>query len=424
LVKNPEEILRKSKVIVMPSLTDFSPNAVVEALNEGASIVVSKKTGSREMANSFFEHSDAVFESEIANVESLFGAMQSALKAYPKRKILPKLERDRNEPSLRLSNIQIIKRDFYPNLMGKNASINTPRVANEFEIVIPHFNQFDYLEELIENLIGQGVDKSRIIVIDDGSDKDCVPKVKKLQERFNLNVIYQTNKGLPATRNRGLELVTSPYVLFIDSDDLIELEYLEESIEILSTYKNVAAIGCWIDCFEENTETIGTFDAISPMSAYKNTLNTSSLVWKTEAIRSLGGFDKSMRQGYEDFDVACKALTSGYVIPVIDKPYFKYRVRPNSMYQSMHGNLHLKQVQKILMKNFANKPEVLSEALNFCLTNGNPTQITSIFAQSNASNFYTSPSSKLRSLGWRFPFLKSIWPKLPVRLRSLVLRYL
>ena len=96
-------------------------------------------------------------------------------------------------------------------------------------VVIPVYNVEQYLEECLESVTNQTLRDIEIICIDDGSEDnslEILEKYEKLDDR--IKVVSQENKGPGATRNLGINISKGKYLYFIDSDDYIELNALEE----------------------------------------------------------------------------------------------------------------------------------------------------------------------------------------------------
>lgn len=91
-------------------------------------------------------------------------------------------------------------------------------------IVVAAYNVEGYIEEALESLLSQPhVDAMKIIVVDDGSPDETCAAVEAMVERdggAHIQLIRQQNSGVSAARNRGLAAVTTPYVGFLDGDDI------------------------------------------------------------------------------------------------------------------------------------------------------------------------------------------------------------
>ncbi len=95
-------------------------------------------------------------------------------------------------------------------------------------VIVPVYNVELYLEKCIHSIIQQTYKNIEILLIDDGS----LDKSKEICDAFakedsRIKVFHQKNRGLSAARNKGIELATASYLMFIDSDDFIESEMIE-----------------------------------------------------------------------------------------------------------------------------------------------------------------------------------------------------
>jgi glycosyltransferase involved in cell wall biosynthesis len=103
----------------------------------------------------------------------------------------------------------------------------------KISVIVPIYNVEKYLAQCLEHIINQTFEDIEIICIDDGST-DNSPKIldefAKKDER--IKIISQKNRGLGATRNRGIEVAKGDYIYFMDGDDYLELTALEELYEI------------------------------------------------------------------------------------------------------------------------------------------------------------------------------------------------
>ena len=98
----------------------------------------------------------------------------------------------------------------------------------KISIIIPVYNTAKYLRDCLDSLIKQTFQNFEAICIDDGSKDnslDILKEYEKLDPRFN--VYSQENKGVSATRNRGIDIATGEYIVFLDSDDWFAPNALE-----------------------------------------------------------------------------------------------------------------------------------------------------------------------------------------------------
>ena len=99
----------------------------------------------------------------------------------------------------------------------------------DVSVIVPIYNVEEYLKDCIESLVHQTYHNIEIILVDDGST-DCCPKIcdEYLNVDSRVKVIHQKNKGLPGARNSGLKIANGDWVLFLDSDDWLVENAIEQ----------------------------------------------------------------------------------------------------------------------------------------------------------------------------------------------------
>lgn len=94
-------------------------------------------------------------------------------------------------------------------------------------VIIPIYNTALYLEECLNSIINQTLEEIQIICINDGSTDNSLSIMLKYASRdTRIQIHSQHNQGLSAARNKGLAMAIAPYVYFMDSDDILELDAL------------------------------------------------------------------------------------------------------------------------------------------------------------------------------------------------------
>ena len=89
-------------------------------------------------------------------------------------------------------------------------------------VVIPTYNRVRLLERALRSVLDQARVADEIIVVDDGSTDGTAEAVADLPVRL----VRQANAGAAAARNRGVREASSPWVAFLDSDDLWDVAHL------------------------------------------------------------------------------------------------------------------------------------------------------------------------------------------------------
>lgn len=91
----------------------------------------------------------------------------------------------------------------------------------DVSLVIPVLNRLNFIEKTMESIIGAGTVFKEIILVDNGSSDGTYEQLLSYPHRFSIPIIIsqEIKCGASAARNRGLELATSKWVYFFDSDD-------------------------------------------------------------------------------------------------------------------------------------------------------------------------------------------------------------
>ena len=95
-------------------------------------------------------------------------------------------------------------------------------------IIVPVYNVEDYLEDCVHSLELQTYKNIEIILVDDGSPDRSGKICDKLALKdARIKVIHKKNGGLSDARNEGLEHSNGEYIAFVDSDDIVEPNFIK-----------------------------------------------------------------------------------------------------------------------------------------------------------------------------------------------------
>lgn len=112
----------------------------------------------------------------------------------------------------------------------------------DLNIIIPVYNSEKFLRKCLESLLNQKTKyKYKIICINDGSTDNSLKILNEFSTKYkNITVLSQENNGIAEARNLGLKNVDSKYISFVDSDDFVDENFIENLLD--SAYKNNAEI--------------------------------------------------------------------------------------------------------------------------------------------------------------------------------------
>ncbi len=120
-------------------------------------------------------------------------------------------------------------------------------------IIIPLYNAEKYIAQTLDSVFSQTHTEYEVIVVDDGSTDSS----REICDRFaaehhNMQLCVQENSGVGVARNRGLNVATGEFVLFLDSDDFLEKDALRSLLQcqretdaefVIGAYRNITETG-------------------------------------------------------------------------------------------------------------------------------------------------------------------------------------
>lgn len=205
----------------------------------------------------------------------------------------------------------------------------------KISIVIPSYNQAEYLPDAVESAYNQSLPAHEIIVVDDGSTDGSFEIAERYQFKkypmieSPVRVVRQVNKGLPSARNTGIMNATGDYILFLDADDILMENALERIHEEIMTM-NADIVAPSFKCFGKNSDTniLQSFDMEGLKQA--NRIPYFCAI-RRSALLAVGGYSPRMKYGYEDYHLTFDLFSRKYTISIIQEPLVLYRTKEKSM---------------------------------------------------------------------------------------------
>jgi glycosyltransferase involved in cell wall biosynthesis len=204
-------------------------------------------------------------------------------------------------------------------------------------VVIPCYNPAPFLRETLASLSAQTHPRIEVIVVNDGStNPESLALLKEISTQVDI-YLEQPNKGLGAARNTGFREAHGNFVLPLDADDLIEPTCIAEYLRALLHDESAAfAYGDYQVFGTKNyPETTGKYNLEQLLT--QNILIYASLIRK-KVWEDSGGYDESMRLGYEDWEFWLRLGSRGHFGHHIPKSLFRYRKHGASLYDTALAN--------------------------------------------------------------------------------------
>lgn len=163
-------------------------------------------------------------------------------------------------------------------------------------VIIPAYNQAQYLPDALDSLLAQTYTNWEAVIVDDGSPDN----VAEIAARYTgcdprIKFLHTENHGLSAARNTGAAHSAGEYLVFLDGDDKIAPEYIEDCVKALQSDSRIKVAAPQMQCF-------GIHQQIWPV-VYENyaQLLINNPLYATAAMRradfdAIGGYDERMRK--------------------------------------------------------------------------------------------------------------------------------
>jgi len=207
---------------------------------------------------------------------------------------------------------------------------NGPKVS----VVITCYNLGRYLDEAVESVLTQSFQNFEILIVDDGSTDEATRRLLTDYRKPHTRVLRSENRGLSAARNLGAAHTTGPYLCMVDADDRLESSMLDKSVAALDEDPGLAFVSHWLETFGDETWEWKPTRCDLPALLDANTVNGAALT-RREAIEAVGGFDETMRDGCEDWDLWISMVERGLRGRILPEVLFRYRRRRESMSRAM-----------------------------------------------------------------------------------------
>ena len=206
-------------------------------------------------------------------------------------------------------------------MQNGNQVKSTPLVT----VVIPCFNQGDFIEECINSVLNQSYQSIEIICVDDASTDNSRERIRKYTELPNFKFIANShNLGVCASRNNAIHEANGLYILPLDGDDTIEPTYIDEAVSVISSNEDIGIVYCKARFFGGINRNWDLPDFNLDDFLFDNCIFCSALFRKSDFLK-VGGYKPYMVYGLEDYELWMSFIELGLKPYRIDRILFNYR---------------------------------------------------------------------------------------------------
>jgi glycosyltransferase involved in cell wall biosynthesis len=186
-------------------------------------------------------------------------------------------------------------------------------------IIVPSFNKEKYISETIDSVISQTYFSWEMLIIDDVSTDKTIEIISSYSlndKRIHLHVNPE-NKGANYSRNFGLKQALGKYIIFLDADDLLSVNCIENRIKhiqnssfdfcvfTMQIFRN--KVGDLTDLWKPDSK-----QPLNDFLSHTLPWQTMQPIWKKEFLNKLNGFDEDFKR-MQDVEIHTRALFEEHV---------------------------------------------------------------------------------------------------------------
>jgi len=207
---------------------------------------------------------------------------------------------------------------------------------NCIDIILPNFNSSKFLNQTLKSILKQTYKNWRLVIIDDCSDLKTINILKKYTKDKRIKIFWlKKNKGAGFCRNYAIKKTKSPYIAFIDSDDIWKKNKLKNQINFM-TKNNYSFTYTYYETFGERKRIIIPPLKFNFLSFIHNTsIATSTMMIKRSEIKNIKFTNTKI---CEDYFFKCKLLKKVNYAFCLNKFLTKYRIRKDSLQSNVIRN--------------------------------------------------------------------------------------
>lgn len=179
-----------------------------------------------------------------------------------------------------------------------------------FSVIIPLYNKRDRVEQSLRSVFAQTFQPYEIVIVNDGSTDGSEQIVEQINHPL-IRLIHQTNAGVSAARNKGIEEAKGDWIAFLDADDEWKPDFLDNMQMLAMTYPQCEVLASAYEMQDYSGARKSIILRKIPFKGEHGILSNyfevascsnppicaSAVVVKKDAIQSIGGFPVGIKSG-------------------------------------------------------------------------------------------------------------------------------
>ena len=206
----------------------------------------------------------------------------------------------------------------------------------KIDIILPNYNSHEFIEKTLNSIINQNYSDWNLTIVDDNSNKKTKDILKKFSKNNKIKIYWlKKNQGAGFCRNYAIKKTKSPYIAFIDSDDIWKKNKLIKQISFM-TKNDYSFSYTYYETFGEKKRIISpplNFDYSSFI--HNTSIATSTMMVKRKDIANIRFTETKI---CEDYYFKCKLLKKVNYAFCLNQFLTKYRIRKNSLQSNVLRN--------------------------------------------------------------------------------------
>lgn len=213
-------------------------------------------------------------------------------------------------------------------------------MVSKVSVIVPVYNVEAYLEQCIHSILQQSYKNIELILVNDGSTDKSLEIIQKFQKNYSeIVVVNQKNQGLSGARNSGINIAKGEYIIFVDSDDYIDKELVEDAVKrteetnsdiTVFGYKRVQEDGTLIKEVKLKENILSVNEALSQILSLKISPMACNKLYK-RALFLDNNIRYPLNKLHEDLGTTYKLIWHTKRVAILPKSYYNWVVRDGSI---------------------------------------------------------------------------------------------
>ncbi|WP_397303648.1 glycosyltransferase family 2 protein [Nonlabens ulvanivorans] len=216
-------------------------------------------------------------------------------------------------------------------------------------VVVPCFNQGEFLVECLQSVLNQSVDDWECIIVNDGStDNSQIIASQWVEKDARFQLVSIDNAGVSNARNQGILRATGTYILPLDADDYLDKNYIKSALQIFQNSPSCKVVYGSVMLIGERNERWNLPEFSMEELAMSNIIPVTGIYRKTDWVR-IKGYDLQLKKGLEDWEFWINLLKENPKVHYLEEITFYYRIKKDSRNTAVDVSAQ-KEIQSYIVK--------------------------------------------------------------------------